>query len=139
MEFEILDSKKVVDGKMDLLSTILLIDYEKISIDNWILVDEFTEMGLDYIAEATLGSPDYVWLLVKFNRISHPLEVQKGDIIAIPNLDEFRSNSKLVEYTSYNNKISKTQSKQFNEMKSSIVSRTLPKSNFVKQNGNVIF
>lgn len=143
---ELLEKKEIVDGKLDLLSNIVIIDYDKISIDEWILVDEFSVMGLDYVSESLYGSNEYVWVLMKFNRIDSPFEVNVGDIIAIPNINEFRQNTKVINYKSITTTMLSKQNNAFNksinnigQRTSNITQKTTPISNFTKQSGNVIF
>ena len=140
MDFEILTNKKSANGKIDMLSNVLIIDYDKITITDWILIDDFTVMALDVIAAKLYGSSEYSWLLVKFNRISNPLEVNVGDVIAIPDLLEFRKYSKWVDYSEMTRSAISKQSKSFKSMKSnSSAVKVTPSSNFVKKSGNVIF
>lgn len=140
MDFEILTKKAVVDGKIDLLSNVLLVDYDKIAIEHWILVDEHTQMGLDLIAEKLYGDASYIWVLIKFNRISNPLELNIGDIVAVPVLDEFFSNSRFVDYAAMTANMIKQQSASFKKMKSSSAAvKAQPSANFIKKSGNVIF
>ena len=140
MDFEILTNKKIVNGKIDMLSNILLIDYDKITITDWILVDVFTTMAIDMIAAKLYGSDEYTWVLIKFNRISNPLEVNVGDIIAIPDLLEFRKYSTLVDYSTSSRLAKSAQNSTFNKIKSSSSAvKTSASSNFVKKSGNVIF
>lgn len=140
MNFEILTNKKIVDGKIDMLSNVLLIDYEKITITDWILIDNFTTMAIDMLAAKLYGSDEYAWILIKFNRINNPLEVNVGDVIAIPDLLEFRRYSSIVDYSSKSKLTKSAQNLQFNKIKSlSSAVKATPSSNFVKKSGNVIF
>lgn len=140
MEFEILRNKKSTNGKIDMLSNVLLIDYAKINIAEWILIDEFTAMGIDYIAEKMYGSADYAWVLIKFNRISNPLTINIGDVIACPDINDFRQNSKWIEYSKTTSNSMSYQNTQFKKMKSSSSAvKSISSSNFVKKSGNVIF
>lgn len=139
MEFGVLKNKKVIDGKLDLLSSILLIDYDKVDIDSWILVDIHTSGLLDLISYVKYGSTDYVDVLIKFNRINNPLEIEEGDIIAIPDLLSFQTNSKYVDPTQAFNKT--RPSRIFNQLKSKVISGAIKSdntSNFIKKSGNVI-
>lgn len=135
MEFEVLKNKKIVDGEMDLLSTYLKIDFDKVIIDDWILVDEFSEMLLDLISYVKFGSDEYVDILIKFNRISNPLEICKGDIIAVPNLSSFRENSKYIDL----NKESIVTKKRNNKVNiNNAPSKMSKSSNYIKRGGNII-
>lgn len=137
----ILSNKTVTDGKIDLLSNVLEIDFEKVLIEEWILVDEQTAMLLDLISFVMYGTEDHVDIIKKFNKINNPLSIQIGQIIAIPNINSLESNSRLV-----NQKIVNTTSSKKKNTKSGILSNTspskkaIPISNFIKSsNGNLIF
>lgn len=131
MTHEILERKQLINGKFDMLSNVCIIDYSKISIDDWIRIDESTIMGLDVIAEAMYGSNDYVWVLLKFNRLNM-FELNVGDVIAIPNLDDFREHTKFINY-----KV-RTSSKQI--VQSTPSQKQIATKNYNKlSNGNVIF
>lgn len=138
MTFEILDQKEIIDGKTDMLSNIVIIDYDNIPIVDWILVDEFSAMGLDYIAERILGDSGYTWVLMKFNRIDSPLEINIGDIIAIPDINEFRKHTKMVNYNSITTSMMKKQREAYRKIATNAATKVSPGSNFVKQSGNVI-
>lgn len=138
MTFEILDQKEIIDGKTDMLSNIVIIDYDNIPIVDWILVDEFSAMGLDYIAERILGDSGYTWVLMKFNRIDSPLEINIGDIIAIPDIIEFRKHTKMVNYNSITTSMMKKQREAYRKIATNAATKVSPSANFVKQSGNVI-
>lgn len=97
MEFRIFEDKNKVDGKIDLLSNIWQIDYELVKIDDWILVDDSTNMSLDLIAFTMYGDESRMDVLKKFNRINNPLELYTGQIIAVPNLNSFNKHLKKVQ------------------------------------------
>jgi len=97
MEFATLNDKKQVNGKIDLLSNILQIDYERVIIEDWIRIDDSSTMGLDYISKLKYGTEDHMDILMKFNRITtNPLAIPVGQVIAVPNLDSFFKWSKTV-------------------------------------------
>lgn len=94
MQFRILEEKTITDGKIDLMSNIWQIDYEKVKIIDWIRVDDSTAMSLDTIAFTVYGDESRMDVLKKFNRIDNPLELYNGQIIAIPDLSSFNNNLK---------------------------------------------
>lgn len=124
MQFRIFDDKKQVNGKIDLLSNIWQIDYELVKIDDWIRVDDATNMSLDLIAFTMYGDEARMDVLKKFNRINNPLEIYIGQIIAVPNLDSFNDNLKLVEVKPIQLQRAKGLKKQYDHSpKSNIPSR----------------
>lgn len=100
--------------KLDLTSNQWVIDFDKVKVDNYIIVDKATEMRVDTIARYLLGTENYVDVIVKFNKILNPFSLKEGDIILIPNLTSFFDNVKKVNYKSKNitQSVSKTLSRK---------------------------
>lgn len=134
----ILSNKNVVDGKIDLLSNVLQIDYDKIIIDDWILVDEQSAMLLDLISFVMYGTESYSDYIKKFNKINNPLSIQIGQVLAIPNIVSFEANSRYINQKIVNIASKKKSSSLLNVSTPS--KKAIPVSNFIKSsNGNLIF
>lgn len=99
MVFSVLQNKNEIDGKIDMLSNILVIDFEKVIIKDMIRIDSLTEMSLDLIAKTLYGSEDHVDVLLKYNRMNNALELKEGMIVVVPDLESFQSNSYFMNYT----------------------------------------
>lgn len=84
--------------KLDLTSNQWVIDYDKVVVDATILIDSASEMRIDTVARYVLGTENYVDVIVKFNKISNPYGIKKGDILVIPNLASFFANIKRINY-----------------------------------------
>lgn len=143
LQFSTLNKKAVVNGKTDLLSNYLQIDYANVIIDNWILVDDQSAMLLDLVSFAMYGSENYADLLKKFNRIDNPLEISKGLILAIPNIQSLEANSRYVDLSAKDRRLQTT-----NQLSNSAIDQLIrtpgrkptPTSNFTRsENGNYIF
>lgn len=126
MNFEILNKKKIVDGKMDLLSNYLKINYDKISIIDWIKIDESSIYMIDVICTVCYGSNEYIDKVLKFNRLSNGLDLKVGQIIALPDMMELHENSKYVDLDKAGNKNIKKNETLSNEVKNTLLN--LPKS-----------
>lgn len=131
---ELLQSKTITNtGRFDMLSKICIIDYDKINIDEWILIDESTIFGLDMISNAMYGSDEYVWVLLKFNRLNM-FEMNVGDVIAIPNLNDFRNHSKFIDANVT------TKFQNINRTNTTPSQKQVSSKNYTKsKNGNVVF
>lgn len=140
--FSVLRSKTQVDGKIDLLSNYLKIDYEKVIIDEWILVDSQSAMLLDLISFAMYGTENYSDLLKKFNRIDNPLEIAIGQILAVPNIESLEANSTFVDLSksTTTKNIASLSSSRLSQLLQTPGKKTIPSSNFIRsENGNFIF
>jgi hypothetical protein len=119
MQYRIFDDKNIIDGKIDLLSNIWQVDYEKVKIIDWIRIDEQTNMSLDIIAFTMYGDESRMDVLKKFNRIDNPLDLYTGQIIAIPDLTSFNQNLKKVSIKPIQLQRQKGLARQFDNKKSS--------------------
>lgn len=140
LSFDLLNKKDVIDGKIDLLSKIAIINYDNIRVDEWILIDDYSSMSIDLVAQKMLGDSGYSWVLIKFNRIDMPLAINIGDVIAIPNIQDFTDNTKFVDYNKIDRSELRRSTASFKKMSSkSTAVKAVPMSNFIKKTGNVIF
>lgn len=100
MEFSTLNDKLLdPSGKIDLLSNIISIDYANVIVKDVIRIDDSTEMSLDLISKVMYGAEDHTDILAKFNRLSNPLELTTGMIIAIPDLISYERHSTKINYS----------------------------------------
>lgn len=99
MENQVLENKKIINNIINLSSNIIKVDFDNVLIDDYILVDETLEMRLDSLAFGVYGTEDDVWIIMKFNGISNPFGVKKGEVLAIPNIQSFLDNIKLVNFS----------------------------------------
>lgn len=140
MEFEIINNKKVVNGKIDLLSNYFQIDYDKVIIQDWVIIDESTTMALDLICTAAYSNPEFLDLVLKFNRLSNALELGVGQIIALPDITSLIANSRYVDLSNSTPTGILTISKKQNiTALTNPTSKPKPASNFIKLNGNYVF
>lgn len=89
---------KAMIPALDLRSNVWVINYNAITVDNWIVVDKSCDMRVDTISKFMYGTEDYVDVITKFNRISNAFDVKIGDVIAIPNIASFFSNVTKINY-----------------------------------------
>lgn len=83
---EIIENKKLINGLVDFMSEIVVIDRESVTVDRYLEVDANHEMSIDLISQVAYGTTDAIDLLCKFNGIINPLAIKSGDLIIIPNL-----------------------------------------------------
>lgn len=141
MEFEIFKNKKIVDGKIDLLSTYAKFNYEKMLIKDWIVIDEASNTSIDLISTIAYGSPDYLDLLIKFNRLNNPLYIPTGTIIMIPDFNSFVEHTSYVDLSKTTVSILAKQTAELQKLRStSPSSKPAKASNYIKNsNGAYIF
>lgn len=94
----IIENKDLVDKMVDLMSKVIKIDRKAVTIERYVLIDDIHEMSIDVLANGAYGRSEAIDILCKFNGISNPLSIKKGDIIAIPNLASLMSNTKRLEF-----------------------------------------
>ena len=99
-ESTVIENKKFVNEAIDLLSNVVKIKRDAVSIETYIRIEAQYEMSIDLIAESVYGTNDAIDLLCKFNGIENPLSIKEGDIIVIPNLSSLISNTKVLVYKS---------------------------------------
>jgi hypothetical protein len=142
MDFSTLQIKTKPDGKIDLLSNFIEIDFDKVIIDQWILVDDSSAMLLDMISFAMYGTENYSDMLKKFNKIDNPFEINIGQVIAVPNMVSLQENMKVVVPQQIKNPIKRIglMKRSNSQASQSPSKKTIPASNFIKHaNGNLIF
>lgn len=151
------EKKKIVDGKMDLLSTYDKIHFDKINILDWIIIDKSSIYLLDVISMVCYGSQNHIDKIIKFNRISNGLDLRVGQILAIPEINSYIENSETIDLDKAKNKnitSQKNQSKLDTIMKNKVVNvgfngnannyiknnpsiKTTPSTNYLKKNNGV--
>lgn len=99
-ESTVIENKKLVNDAIDLMSNVVKINREAVSIETYIIIEEQYEMSIDLIAESVYGTNEAIDLLCKFNGIENPLSIKEGDVIAVPNLSSLISNTKVLLYKS---------------------------------------
>lgn len=136
MEFEVFKNKKEINNKIDLLSTYAKFNYEKILIKDWVIIDEGSNTSIDLISTIAYGRPDYLDLLVKFNRLNNPLYIPTGTIIMIPDFMSMVDNMKYVDLTTIGVSVISKQSINFNKARTNApgMKRTSA-SNYIKTAG----
>lgn len=87
-----LSDKKKVNGKTILASNMSFTDFSKVEIDDYVIIDDMSEMKMSLISRIAYGSEMYTDVLCKFNN-KGPFSIKKGDIIAIPNLVSYRQHT----------------------------------------------
>lgn len=96
MRLKILINKKRIkdhytgDTKLAMSEPVLQLTHEIRIIDYHVINDE-TEMRPDLIALNYYGTEDGLEIILKYNGISNPYSIKKGDILAIPSLDSARA------------------------------------------------
>lgn len=78
---------ETVNGEYSMLSS-YQIDKNSISLVDIVSLDEKTYGRMDIIASVYYGSVDYLPLLLDWNNITDVSEMQIGDVIEIPDLEE---------------------------------------------------
>lgn len=100
MNFSVLQDKKSLDGKIDFLSNILKIDYDKVVLMDVITINQKTGNRLNVISKRYYGDEEKMDVLMKFNRINNIFKLQDGQTLLIPDLESFRRHSKLINLKS---------------------------------------
>lgn len=139
MEFEILENKKLDGDKINLLSNYFKIDYDKVSIQDWVIIDDSTILAIDLICQVAYGNPSYLDLLLKFNRMSSALDIGIGQIIAIPDMNSLIKNSRYIDLTKSEKSKSIISDKQKVSALVNPTTKPIPSSNYTKVKGNFIF
>lgn len=96
MNFSVLQDKKTVDGKVDFLSNILKIDYDKVILMDVITINQKSGNRLNVISKRYYGDEEKMDILMKFNRINNIFMLNEGQTLLIPDLESFRRHSKLI-------------------------------------------
>lgn len=141
MVFDIFENKRIVDGKIDFLSTYAKFDYENIAIKDWVIIDEGSNTSIDMISEIAYGKPDYLDYLVKFNRLNNPLYIPTGTLIMVPELSSLLKGLKYVDLAATSASILSKQTAGLKKLQSlSPGSKQVAASNYIKNSsGSYIF
>lgn len=78
---------------LDLMEPTLVPDFVSgnFVVRDFIIISDDLEMRPDLIAKISLGSTDYVDILLKANQISNPFSIKSGDILVIPDISRFEA------------------------------------------------
>lgn len=107
MRLDSIEIKDIVDSYVDLASKVLVIDTDKVVIDDYIIVDQHCEYKLDLIAEITLGSKDDSDVLLIFNNLINPY-IEQGQVLKIPNKDSLKKHSNYIDFKMQQSSINTT-------------------------------
>lgn len=144
MNFSVLQDKKSIDGKIDFLSNILKIDYDKVILMDVIKINQKTGNRLNVISKRYYGDEEKMDILMKFNRINNIFKLEEGQTLHIPDLESFRQHSRLINLKS-------VAKQSTNELKGNTTKQIQPNANIPsvskipykgvikKKNGVVIF
>jgi hypothetical protein len=141
MEFEIFNNKKINNGKIDMLSTYCKFNYEKIAIKDWVLIDEGSNTSIDLISTVAYGRPDYLDLLIKFNRLNNPLYLPTNTLVVVPELQSMLDNLEYIDLSAISTKITSNQLSSYKRtISTSPGTKPIEASNYTKtSSGAYIF